>query len=134
VRRWLLPSAWVLLLLGLSSIPGPVVDPPPGPQHYDKIVHFLLYGVLGFLLMRAALLPGGWTGSTVLLVALVTVIGSALGALDEYYQSYIPRRNADVADWLADTAGSLAGALVAARRYGRPRPTCAGPGPRSRGR
>jgi VanZ family protein len=46
-------------------------------------------------------------------VLAAAVIASAFGATDEVHQSFVPGRNADVADWVADTLGAAVGALVA---------------------
>jgi VanZ family protein len=40
------------------------------------------------------------------------VVGSAYGLTDEVHQAFVPNRSADPRDWLADTAGALAGAIV----------------------
>ncbi|MCX5731999.1 MAG: VanZ family protein, partial [Deltaproteobacteria bacterium] len=37
-----------------------------------------------------------------------------IGATDEFHQSFVPGRNADVADWMADTLGAAAGAAIGA--------------------
>ena len=41
------------------------------------------------------------------------------GASDEYHQSFVPMRDADVHDWFADTAGGSLGAIAyaALHRY-----------------
>ncbi len=65
----------------------------------DKIGHFAAYGLLASLVCRA--LGGGWRGALIALVA-----ASAYGASDEWHQSFVPGRNSDVADWVADTLGA----------------------------
>ena len=37
---------------------------------------------------------------------------SLFGASDEFHQSFVPGRDTDVFDWVADTLGATAGALV----------------------
>jgi VanZ family protein len=40
---------------------------------------------------------------------------SLLAALDELHQLFIPGRDAEVSDWLADTVGATAGLAVGSR-------------------
>ena len=43
----------------------------------------------------------------------VTISLAAIGALDEWHQSWIPTRSGnDLGDWIADVLGSLTGALA----------------------
>jgi len=112
-RRWLPPLAWAAVILTLTSIPNPNV---PAPKGSDLVVHFGVYGVLGWLLARAARVRGA--GHRVALALLVT----ALGAADERHQQFIPGRFASVDDWVADSAGGTLGliACVTARKRREP--------------
>jgi VanZ family protein len=75
---------------------------------FDKAVHFSMYFVLAVLLTRYVL-----AGRVVLRTAIVCVAGAALfGAADEWHQRFIPGRSTELADWVADTAGALAGVVV----------------------
>jgi VanZ family protein len=107
-RRWWPPVAWAAVVLLLTSIPmsSGSVDDIPG---IDKLVHAVLYGVLGFLATRASSeRTRGWQPvAATLLGALV------FAALDEWHQSFIPGRSADPLDWVADAFGLLAGTAVA---------------------
>lgn len=99
--------AWAALLFALSSLPGGRV--PTSPLSFpgdDKVVHAGVYAVLGGLLRVAT----GRTGAAVTLAA-------AYGASDEFHQSFVPGRDADVLDWLADVAGAVLGAAFAARAW-----------------
>ena len=100
-------AIWVVVLFFLSEIESTsamswiFVD--------DKIVHFLLYSVLG------ATLAWGWArmGRRVPPWAVVSV-GVVYGLLDEWHQSFVPGRSPSLGDALADLAGTVAGfALVA---------------------
>lgn len=99
-RRGAAVVLYFAFILGLSSIPGddtPRIDIP----HLDKVVHFLLYSGLGWMLAR-----------TRLRLWLALLIGLLMGAGDECYQSLTPGRTPSVYDWLADAAGVTAGLLV----------------------
>ena len=82
---------------------------PSALAPYDKVVHFGMYGVFAALLAYQAMPQmGAWRGMFIALA-----LGSAFGAADEWHQEFIPGRSKDVKDWQADTAGAVAGALVA---------------------
>ena len=71
----------------------------------DKIVHFVEYGILSFLLFRCIVSSSKksvkWIAVTVILCA------AALGALDELYQGFTGR-NSSVYDWIFDCIGAAA--------------------------
>lgn len=99
---------------------GGMQDTPsvPGGLGLDKVAHFTMYGVLGFLLAR------GWSATgrprwwpVPLLLALL------LGVADEMRQLSVPGRSGEAADWIADTAGASLGMYVALRMARRRRPT-----------
>ena len=110
--RWALVLAWAAALLALSSIPN-VGERLPGPLLFpgsDLVAHALVYGVLGALLANAL---GRWWPAF--------LIASAFGALDEFYQGFVPGRFPSTLDWLVDTVAGGVGAavaLAARRRHG----------------
>jgi len=69
-----------------------------GVEGGDKMVHFAVFGLLATLVCR---LGTGWRAAGWALLAT-----SAFGALDEWHQSFVPERSADVQDWIADTVGA----------------------------
>lgn len=106
-RRWSPPALWLLAIFVSSSWPNP--DPPDVPQG-DKAVHLALYGVLAFLVGRAE--P---TLARVPVRALATVLTcSAIAAVDEWHQRFIPGRSPSAGDWAADSIGAALGLLLAA--------------------
>jgi VanZ family protein len=112
----LLALAWMALLFYLSHQPG--LDVPALFKWQDKVFHAGVYGILGILLLAAMpLTPNGFTWRQ---VSIAAVIASFYGISDEFHQSFIPGRSAEVGDWLADTVGALLAALLLAqlsRRY-----------------
>lgn len=42
-------------------------------------------------------------------IALAALLASAYAATDEWHQLFVPGRDSDVRDWLADTIGAAAG-------------------------
>jgi VanZ family protein len=83
----------------------------PSIENFDKLAHFLIYGLLATLLARCPGLPGG----KALGVTSAVVIASFYGFTDEYHQSFTPGRSVSAADWLADTAGAALAVLLYAR-------------------
>lgn len=80
-------------------------------RHSDKLLHALAFGGLAYLLawgvVRAC---PGWSLFRVLLVAVLVTV--AYGGLDEFHQSFVPRREPDLLDLLADGVGALGAVLV----------------------
>jgi len=106
VRRWLPPLLWAGVILFITSVPGRFVPHQVGP--YDKVVHFTMYGLFAVLLaLDFDSGTGRWRA-----VFLAIAIAVAFGAADEWHQSFIPSRSADVADWQADSIGAACGALL----------------------
>src|SRR3954451_18447893 len=115
LSAWLPVVLWAGVIFTLSSIPGtrlPAIDLPQS----DKIVHALLYGVLGGLLCRA-LDRSRTRGKARSHLLLAIVIGTAYGVSDEIHQRWKPQRRADWRDVVADASGAALGvmSLVAMR-------------------
>ncbi len=124
---WLPPVAWMAAIFFLSAQPH--IPGPPQPLLdllLKKSGHFLGYGVLAVLLRRAfgrgrAAVIGGGAGDSrspagrrpaqVGAAALLVTVCYAIS--DEFHQSFIPGRNSSPVDVMIDTAGALAGLLVA---------------------
>jgi len=83
----------------------------------DKLIHLALYGVLGATLAwgknSASTAPPHWA---------LLLLGVAYGALDEWHQSFVPRRDPSLDDLLADVVGVGVGYLLlwlVSSRWGR---------------
>ncbi len=88
------------IIFYLSSIPGRNL--PPLPYETDKIVHLIIYTILGFFL------AGGFQEKDLFAI----IIGMLYGISDEIHQSFIPLRTCSFYDWLADAAGIILGVLI----------------------
>jgi VanZ family protein len=107
VSLWLPPLVYMLVIFHLSSESDPL--PALTAHVWDKLLHLTEYGGLAALVCRALLGEGlGWAAA----VAGTIVAASLYGASDEFHQSFVPMRDADVHDWLADTLGATAGAAA----------------------
>jgi lipopolysaccharide/colanic/teichoic acid biosynthesis glycosyltransferase/VanZ family protein len=81
---------------------------------FRKTLHFFEYGFLALLFYRAFRSGRGpyWSKRAGLLAA---ASACAYGFLDEFLQSFVPRRYGSPVDWAVDTAGILAATALAAR-------------------
>ena len=77
--------------------------------HMDKVAHAILYAGLSFLVL--GYLRWSWRLSQALANGIAVSVAAVYGALDEYLQSFIPKRSMDMADWLADLFGAGLGVL-----------------------
>lgn len=94
-----------IAIIVLGSIPGARAD----IGHYAPGValHSIAYAIITFLLFTG-------TQGTPRQRALKAVLGvAAMGAFDEFVQSFLPYRSADVRDWAVDcSAAVLVGAAL----------------------
>ena len=95
----------MVLVFGGSAIPGRSI-PRVWIFSFDKVIHFLEYGLGGAL---CAFAMGEVPAARAILVG--AVFASLYGATDELHQLFVPGRLCDVRDWIADTAGGTAGAV-----------------------
>lgn len=108
VRR----SVFLFVLMGLFIITVSIgADLRLLPLHfiafpyYDKLGHFVLYGVLGLLLHLA--LRSRARSFWRLPIPMALLVVAALAVLDELQQSFMPARSFDAVDFAADMIGVL---------------------------
>ncbi len=78
----------------------------------DKALHFVEYGVLGWLCARASL--ASWPAAPRWRTLLFAVfVGTLWGLSDEIHQALVPGRSSELGDLVADFFGSTAGAAAA---------------------
>ncbi len=87
----------IFYLSSRSSIPAPLLFP-----HQDKIIHFGAYFVMAVLAWR--LFKDFCSFKTAIWLSFCFC--SLYGISDEWHQAYVPGRDADVLDWLADSMGA----------------------------
>ena len=115
VRRWLPPLIWAGVILLGTSLPQDAV--PVQTSNIDKFLHFTIYTVFAFLLTRQ--ISVDTTRGRAVFGAVL--IAAAFAAADEWHQRFIPGRFPEFADWLADVAGAILGAVVYALVFDRRR-------------
>ena len=99
---------WIFLFIA-TSLPAAHV---PSFAVSDKIKHFSAFFGLSVLLSLTLLYQ-----SKVLLFkkyfpAAALIISSIYGLLDEIHQSFVPGRNSEFLDWVADSLGAAAGVFI----------------------
>ena len=106
-RTYQLPAIlWALLIFISSSIPSSLM-PSLKIFDFDKAIHFGIYFLFSFLTYRALRFQSRWP-----LLARHALLGTVLliilyGASDEFHQYFVPGRQADVFDLMADTLGAV---------------------------
>lgn len=94
-------AAASVALFVVSSLPAGGV-PAPLP-HLDKAFHLGAYFLLGLTYLNVA--TRGWSSLTGWRLGLAWLAVAAFGASDEWYQSFVPGRSAELADVAADALG-----------------------------
>jgi len=104
--RWAIVAGYMAALFMASSGPGAPL--PPG-RNWDKVLHAGAYAVLAAL-AAWALARGRLRSATGPALIAASLIAIAYGASDEWHQAFVPARESDVMDLLADALGALAAA------------------------
>ncbi|TDB37002.1 MAG: VanZ family protein [Actinobacteria bacterium] len=99
ITSWTAVIAWAGVIFWFSSLTGSQV-----PGRYGSFGHFGEYAIFGALILLALGAPDRLLPTVAL--------ASAYGITDEVHQLFVSGRQADPVDWLVDTLGALAGALV----------------------
>jgi VanZ family protein len=86
-------------------------DPPVPSQVPDVSLHGVAYFGLTLVTIRA-LAHGSWSGVTTGALIGAWAIAVAYGVTDEWHQSFVPGRHAELRDLRADAIGALAADVV----------------------
>ena len=108
-KYWLWPFLYTGLIFGFSSLP-PSALPKIQIIHFDKFLHFIEYGILGYLLARAFYATTKLEYKNILWFILATAF--IIAAADEKFQSFIPGRDSSVFDLIFDMMGVLCGLII----------------------
>jgi VanZ family protein len=99
VTLLILYCSFIYWLSSKSAIPMPMLF-----LHQDKLHHLGAYFMMGVLAWRCFRL----FLSTPRVVGLCSVIFCSIyGISDEWHQSFVEGRTADILDWVADTVGAV---------------------------
>jgi VanZ family protein len=107
VRRlaWIVAVAYACVIFYLSTQTNPL--PTLTAHVWDKLLHLIEYGGLGLLLGVALQQQPQLSWRDVLFWT--ALAGFLYGGSDELHQSFVPGRDAEVGDMLADTLGCFLG-------------------------
>jgi VanZ family protein len=107
-------SLWLPVLLCILAIfIASVMSYPPTPEDVPDVgLHGLAYFGLAVLLIRA-IAGGTWKGVTLATLTLAWLVAVAYGATDEWHQSFVANRHAELRDLGADAIGAGAAAIAA---------------------
>jgi VanZ family protein len=103
---WLPVAIYMATLFYLSSIP----DPPAPSNVPDVSLHGVAYFGLMLVVVRAVA-RGKWAGVTAATLVIAWLITVLYGVSDEWHQSFVPSRTADIRDLQADAIGALAAGM-----------------------
>ncbi len=107
-RYWAPVCGYAGLIFYLSAQPHPETHVPFVTLFSDKVLHAVEYAVLGALSYRAlhGTGQGIWRRHA---VPAAILLASLYGASDEIHQAFVPFRDSNWLDWLADTIGAVLG-------------------------
>ncbi len=98
--RYLPPVLWAILIFILSAIPGD--NYPSNCFDYAPLAHFIEFGVLAILILRAS----GIKDKNIYWTLIISVL---YAVSDEIHQMFVAGRSAGIFDWLIDFLGILVG-------------------------
>ena len=120
---WLPVAVWLILIFFLSSLTLKI-QAPKLFSFQDKVFHFLEFGMLALLLIRAVYRRSA-RGKMRYLICITLVV--IYGGLDEFHQYFVPGRMVEWGDFAADALGAMvcgwAWLLFAQRKNALPRST-----------
>jgi VanZ family protein len=106
---WLPLILYCLFIYIQSANPSP--EQIPSFPYVDKALHLVAYGIMGILFYRAYQTLR-IKNNIQMLMLLSMVSASLYGVSDEIHQSFVPFREAEVADVIADIIGAVSGVLL----------------------
>ena len=98
---------WILIMVAItieSSISN-ISLPDIGVTFTDKLAHFVVFSIMGWALTRGMILS-----KIKYPIIISIVIGFIFAVTDEWHQSFVPGRDADVLDVVADLIGLIVSA------------------------
>lgn len=96
---------YAVLIFVVSAIPQ--IHPPLGFKWGDKVAHLLEYGIFSFLIFLAFYTSGkDFLKRHIFLLSVL--VGTVYGLSDEIHQKFVPGRDCNIYDFLADCLGIIA--------------------------
>jgi VanZ family protein len=107
---WLPVAAFCVAIFVQSAFPSPAAL--PSWPYSDKVLHAGVYALLAVLWARALNSHTRWRGRLKPLFIGAAIFAALFGLSDEWHQSFVIERTADILDWLADAIGAALGAWL----------------------
>ncbi|MGB4067925.1 MAG: VanZ family protein [Nitrospira sp.] len=111
LRYWGPVCGYAGLIFYLSAQSHPEEQVPFVTHFSDKVLHAVEYAVFGALCYRALRESGSnaWRQQA---IPVAILLASLYGASDEVHQAFVPFRDSNWLDWVADTVGAAIGVTV----------------------
>ena len=110
-QLWTVLWALVISLLTLMPVEKAPETPFLDIPHLDKLVHFGIFGLLSWLMIRG-LLKFNEVKDKITPIVISLVFPTIYGGIIEILQHFIPGRGPDILDFLANTLGILMGVVT----------------------
>jgi VanZ family protein len=105
-----LPAVLIAVFIWFLSSQS-ILPKPKGIFGFDKLQHLLAFAV--FTGAVCLWVPWEkWKSRSRFFILITASLGSVYGIVDEVHQYFVPGRDCNVWDWIADTLGSVIGAAV----------------------
>lgn len=101
-----MPWQLLILIIFVQSSIGDINVIDLGFSFQDKFLHFIVFGILAFLMARS-FKKSKYKLFNRYYHVLAIVFTGFYGIVDEYHQFFVPGRFSSVGDWLADLLGAL---------------------------
>jgi VanZ family protein len=105
-----LPALLIMAAIWVLSSQS-ILPTPKGIFGFDKVQHFIAYfvlaGTIGFWFSLS-----WWQNRRFSAFFISIAAASAYGVIDEIHQYFVPGRDCNVWDWIADTIGAVLGGLA----------------------
>jgi len=109
--KYRLPAIFYAIVIFTQSSFSHIPTPSIGLRFQDKLIHAIVYGILGFLSIRAFYYKSNDFMRRNALVLSFSI--SFLYALsDELHQAFVPGRTAEIGDLIADFIGILTAEVI----------------------
>jgi len=106
-----LPAPLIMVTITILSSRSALPDVPVYFPGIDKVFHFIVFAALAFSIglwfSLKSHLHRPWR-----VFLICAAVASVFGAVDELHQYFVPYRDSDIWDWVADTLGGMAGAAA----------------------
>jgi len=101
-----------MLVLTLFPFDSTQVSPKFNIPNFDKIVHTGLFGVHAYLMVMYLIHRDSMRDNLLRMIGGAIILSFSFGLLIEIIQIFIPERNFEILDLLADIFGILIGILI----------------------